>query len=250
MDFAPVARFGILLVRPGAMLLAAPALGGRTIPAMARIGLTVLLALVMAPTVRMPVGPDAGVGLVVVREFAIGLALGLAARAIVFGAELAGHIASQQVGFSYAATVDPERGARNTALASLYGLLATFTWLAIDGHHLVFRALHASYEGLPIGGGGVDASLLTSVRDVLGLVFVIGVRLAAPVVAVVLIVHVAIGLISRTAPALHFFVLGYPVQIMAGLAVVALTIGTVPGVTRALAERVVETALGMAAAFR
>jgi len=250
MDFAPVARFGILLVRPGALLLTVPGFSGATIPAMARIGLTVLLAAALAPAVPLPQGPDAGVVLVVARELAIGLALGIVARALIAGAELAGHICSQQIGFSYGATIDPVGGTRNAALASLYGLLATFTWLAMDGHHLLFRALHASYTALPIGGGGIDASLVASVREVLALVFVTGVRLAAPVVAVILLVEVALGIISRSAPALNFFVIGYPVRLIVGLAVVAVTIGTVPGVTRALVERVVTAAAGMAAAFR
>ena len=250
MDFAALSRFGILLVRPGALLLAAPGLGGMAVPVMARIGLTVLLAMSLAPAVNIPAGPDAGLVVVILREVAIGLALGLTARALVAGAELAGHLCSQQIGFSYAATIDPEAGVRNVALASLYGLLATFTWLAIDGHHLLLKALHASYAGLPIGAGALDASLLTAVREVLALVFVTGARLAAPVIAVILLVEIALGLVSRTAPALNFFVVGYPIRLIVGLAVVALTVGTVPSVTRALTERVIEAALAFAAAFR
>jgi flagellar biosynthetic protein FliR len=250
MDLSAIARFGILLVRPGALILVAPGLGGQTVPMLARIGLTMLLALALAPAVPLPSGPDAGLGVVVAREFAIGLALGLAARALVAGAELAGHIASQQIGFSYAATIDPDGGARNTALASLYGLLAIFTWLAIDGHHLLLRALHASYTQIPIGAGAVDGSLLGSIRELLALVFVTGVRLAAPVVGVLLLVEIGLGVISRTAPALNFFVIGYPVRLVIGLAVVALSIATVPGLTRALLERVVSAALTMAGTLR
>lgn len=249
MEFGALARFGILLVRPGALMVVGPGLGGQQVPVQVRVALTALLALALAPSVALPQGPDVGLLTVVIREIAIGLALGLAARAVIAGAELGGHICSQQIGFSYAATVDPEGGARNTALASLYGLLATLTWLAIGGHHLLIRALDASYTGLPIGGGGIDASLVRSVRDVLGIVFVTGLRLAAPVVAVLLLVEVALGLVSRAAPALNFFVIGYPVRLIVGLFVVALTIATVPGVVRSLAERVITAGLDMARAF-
>ena len=250
MDLSAVARFGILLVRPGALLLVAPGLGGQSIPPLARVGITVLLALAMAPGVPMPTGPDVGIVMVLAREFAIGLALGLSARALIAGAELAGHLASQQIGFSYAATIDPAGGARNTVLASLYGLLAVLTWLAIDGHHLLLQALHASYTGFPIGSGGVDGSLLTSVRELLGLVFITGLRLAAPVIAVILLLEVALGLISRAAPSLNFFIIGYPTRLVVGLAIVAVTITTIPGVTRSLTERVTAAALTMAGAFR
>jgi flagellar biosynthetic protein FliR len=249
MDFGAIARFGLLMVRPGALMMVGPGLGGQQVPVQARVALTALLALALAPSVPLPTGAAVGLLTVVVREIAIGLALGLAARAVIAGAELAGHICSQQIGFSYAATVDPEGGARNTALASLYGLLATFTWLAIDGHHLLVRALDASYTGLPMGGGGIDASLVQSIRDVLGLVFVTGLRLAFPLIAVLLLVELALGLISRAAPALNFFVIGYPVRLIVGLFVVAITIAALPGVVRSLAERAITAGLAMARAF-
>ena len=160
MDLAAFARFGIMLVRPGALLLMAPGFGGQTVPMLTRVALTVLLALSLAPLVTMPSGPDAGIALTIARESAIGLALGMTARALMAGAELAGHLCSQQIGFSYAATVNPDGGARNTMLATLYGLVAAVAWLGINGHHLLLRALASSYESLPIGGGAVDPSLI------------------------------------------------------------------------------------------
>ena len=250
MDFGAVARFGVLLVRPGALLLMAPALGGQSVPAMTRVALTVLLAMAVAPSVTIPAGPDVGVVMIVARESAIGLALGMTARALIAGVELAGHLCSQQIGFSYAATINPDGGARNTMLATLYGLLAVFVWLGVDGHHLLLRALTASYQGLPIGGGGVDASLAGSIRDVLGVVFVTGFRLAAPVIAILAIIELALGLISRAAPALHAFYTGGPVRMVVGVIVVGLTIATVAGVTRSLAERVASLGLALASAFR
>ncbi len=249
MEFGAIARFGILLVRPGALMMIGPGLGGQQVPPQVRVALTVLLALVLAPSVPLPSGPGIGLVAIVIREIAIGLALGLAARAVIAGAELAGHICSQQIGFSYAATVDPEGGARNTALASLYGLLATFTWLSIGGHHLLIRALDASYAGLPIGGGGIDASLVRSVRDVLGIVFVTGLRLAAPLIAVLVLLEIAVGLISRAAPALNFFVIGYPLRLIVGLFVVAIAIATLPGVVRSLTVRAIALGLTIGGAF-
>lgn len=250
MDFAAVARFGILLVRPGALLMLAPGLGGQSVPMMTRVGLTVILAIALAPAVALPAGPDVGLALTIARETAIGLALGLTARALIAGAELAGHLCSQQIGFSYAATIDPDGGARNTMLATLYGLLAVFTWLAVDGHHLLLRALSASYQGLPIGGGSLDPSLVIAIRQVLGVVFVTGIRLASPIVAILLLVEIALGLISRTTPAFHAFMLGTPIRLVIGLAMTGLTIATVPGVTRSMVERIISLAGSLAAAFK
>src|SRR5919201_5279918 len=99
--------------------------------------------------------------LVVAREAAIGLSLAIVLRALIAGAEFAGHLSGQQIGFNYGATIDPQSGVRNNMLATLYGSLATLGFLAINGHHMLLRAMAASYQGLPIGVGHIEGSILT-----------------------------------------------------------------------------------------
>jgi flagellar biosynthetic protein FliR len=250
-DLAVVVRFGLLLVRPGMLVMVAPALGGTYAPAPVKVATTVLLALVLAPTVSVsPATTDVSLTLIVAREVVIGLSLGLAVRAIMGAAELGGHLSGYQIGFSYAATIDPVSGVRNSVITSLYGLLAMLAFFAVNGHHQVLRALVASYDGLPIGGGHVNASLLTSVREILGLIFIVGVRLAAPLVLVLLIVELAVGLMSRSAPALNFMAIGYPVRVVVGLIALAAMVGTIPQVIASVVERSLGIGLQLAAAFR
>ena len=250
-DLSPVVRFALLLVRPGMVVMLAPGLGGRHIPAMVKIGLVVLLAMALVPSVS----PQTAIGngnltLVVLHEVAVGMALAFVVQALIAGAELAGHLSSFQIGFSYGATIDPASGVRSTVLVSLYGMLAALTFLAVNGHHAVLRALAASYAGIPIGVVRVHESLVASVRDILALVFVVGLRLAAPVLLVVFIVEVVVGLISRSAPSLNFMVVGYPIRIVAGLLVVAALVSTIPAVTASMMESVLQLAGRTAAAFR
>lgn len=252
MDFNVVARLGLLLVRPGMVVMITPGFGGIHAPALVKVGLTVLLALALAPSV--PISPVAGpvpLSGVILREAAIGLCLAFVVRALIAGAELGGHLAGFQIGFSYGATIDPQSGVRNTMLATLYGSIATLGFLAINGHHEVLRALDASYAALPIGGGGmVDGSLVGSVRDMLGLVFVVGVRIAAPIVIVLLLVEVGVALVARSSPALNFMVIGYPLRLVVGLLLLAALVPTVPAVTNSLVERAVVLAADAASAFR
>ncbi len=251
MDPALVVGFGLLLVRPGMIVAVAPVFGGTYVPVPVKISLTVLMALTLAPVVSMPsAGSGVPLALVAAREMAIGLALALMVRALIAGAELAGHLSSQQIGFSYAATVDPGSGVRSTMLTTLYGLLATLTFLGINGHHDLLRALAASYDGLPVGAGRVDASVLAGVREMLALVFTVGLRLAAPIVLVLLVVELAVGLISRAAPALNFMVIGYPIRIVVGLMVLGVLVSTITGITASLTEDTIATAMRFAAAFR
>lgn len=244
-------HLAVLLVRPGVVVALAPTFGGLFAPARTKIGLTVMLAIALLPSVLVPPAVDAAVlGGFIAREVVIGLALGLAVRALVTGVEFAGHLSGQQMGLTYASTIDPSSGAKHTVVTTLFNMLAVLTLFAINGHHTILRALASSYDGLPIGGGSVDASLLRSVRDTFALVFVTAVRLSAPIVVVLLIVEIVIGFISRVTPALSFMVIGYPVRMIVGLFVLGLVVATVPGVVTGLTDRTIRLALETAGAFR
>ena len=233
------------------LLMLAPGIGGAFVPGQVKIGLTVLIAFALFPSVAIPPGNgNALVTAIVAREVIIGLSLAFAVRALIAGAEFAGHLSGFQIGFSYGATIDPQNGVQNTMLATLYGMLATLGFLAINGHHLLLRALATSYAGLPIGMGGLNGTLLGTVRDIMALVFVVGARLAAPIVIVLLVVEVAVGLISRTSPSLNFMIIGYPVRLIIGLVVLGALVGTIPAVTNALTESAVMLGMRTAAIFR
>jgi flagellar biosynthetic protein FliR len=250
-ELAVLERFGILLVRPGMLIALAPALGGAHIPVPVKVGLTVLISIGLLPSVNVPVNlPELSMAVVVAREAIIGMSLGFALRALIAAAEFAGHLSGQQIGFSYGATIDPQSGVRNNMLATLYGSLATLGFLAINGHHMVLRALAQSYAALPIGGGHLDASIVSSVRDILALVFVVAVRLAAPIIIVLLVVELVVGLISRASPALNYMVIGYPIRLIVGLTLLAALVPVIPAVTNSLLENVLLTGAHMARAFR
>jgi flagellar biosynthesis protein FliR len=243
MEFGQVAAIGVMLARPGMLISTAPAFGGAFAPPHVRVGLTMLLAFAMLPTVNVPpVGSSTGLVLVVTRELAIGLAIGLSIRALVAAAEMAGHLTATQIGFTYGAVVDPQSGVRNTLIAVLYANIALATFFAVDGHHALIQAMASSYRALPIGTGGVDDSLVRAVMQMLGVVFVLGVRFAMPVIIVLLVVELGMGLVARTAPMLNLMVVG--------LIVVASVMPAAPGVLRRFSSIVLDLGLGLAGAFR
>jgi flagellar biosynthetic protein FliR len=250
-ELSVLTRLAVLLVRPAAVVALAPTFGGLYANSHTKIGLTVLLALGLLPSVVVPPVIDAaGLAGFIAREVAIGTALGMTVRALVGGVEFAGHLSGHQMGLTYAGTIDPSSGAKHTIVTTMFNMLAVLTLFLIDGHHTILRALAASYTGLPIGDGGVNASLLEGVRNTLALVFITGVRLAAPIIVVLLIVEVVIGFISRVTPALSFMVIGYPVRMLIGLFVLGLVVTTVPGIVSSLNERTIRLGLDLAGAFK
>jgi flagellar biosynthetic protein FliR len=251
MDLAVLTRLGLLLIRPAMLVMLSPGIGGAHIQGRVKIGIVVLIAVGLLPSVPVPsVAIDAPLTILVAREMAIGLSIGFVLHALMVGAEFAGHLSSHQIGFSYGATIDPQSGVKSNMISTLYGLLATLGFLAINGHHVVLRTLAASYARLPIGMGHIDASLVSSVREILGLVFIVGVRIGAPIVAVVLIVELIVGLISRSAPSLGSMVIGYPLRLMIGLFLLGMMVGTVPAVTNSLLENALRIGGRLAGGFR
>jgi flagellar biosynthetic protein FliR len=251
-DLVPLAQFGLLLVRPGMLMMTAPIFGGTFAPAPVKIGLTVLIALALLPSVSMPPATEnaVSIALVVAREAAIGFALGLAVKVFVGAVELAGHMSGFQLGLSYSAIVDPQSGVRNNLLATLYANVVLVTFLLVNGHHAVLRALGASYERVPMGGGQISSALAATVVEMLGLMFMLGTRLAAPLILVLLVVELGMGLMSRVAPMLNLMMIGAPMRLLVGLLVLGLMVPMVSRVAAGASDMVVELGLKGAQAFR
>lgn len=251
MTFASLAAVALLVVRPGMIVIATPLFGAGHAPATLRVGLTVLFALILAPVVTLPATLSAGaITLVVIREVAIGLALSLAIRIFVAAGEFAGHFAGYQIGLSLGSLIDPLTGVRNNVLAVLYANVVIVVCFVSNAHHALLRALVDSYGALPVGLGAVGDSLASSVATVLGLVFVIGVRMAAPVIIVLLVVELALGLLARVAPSLNVMTAGAPVRVIAGLLVIAASLGAVPGLIGRYLPAAFQAGAGTASAFR
>jgi len=239
-----MANLALLIVRPGMIVIGTPFLGAINAPPHARVGLTVILAIVLAPFVTVPASlAAAGLAVIVLREVAIGMALALAIRVLMVAAEFAGHFSGYQLGLSLGSLIDPQSGVRNNVLALLYGNVTAVICLATNAHHALLRALADSYALLPIGVGGIDESLVRAVSRMLGLVFILGTRIAAPVLVVLLLVELALGLLARVAPSLNVMIAGAPVRLIVGLLVAAATITALP----ALITRYVPTALDLGA---
>jgi flagellar biosynthesis protein FliR len=248
MDAVAMVQFALRLVRPGALVMAAPTIGGAHIPMLVRIGLTVALAVVLVPVSTAAVPNVAALPAVILRELAIGLALALATRIVVGAAEVAGALAGVQIGFAYATIVDPQSGAQNGVLGTLYGLMATAILFAANVHHAVIQALASSYQALPIGGGTVDATTVTAMGRALGIVFAVGIQLAAPVLIVLLLVDTAMGVLSRATPSLNIMSIGFGVKLLAGLVVLAQTAVLMPDIVLHAAKLGLDAAMRLAQA--
>lgn len=223
-------------IRIMATLVSAPVLGNSSIPTRLRVGLALILALAAASLAPQPVPLDSPHALAfAVRETLIGASLGLMLRLVFAAAELAGDAIGLQMGLGFAFFVDPQNNAQSPLVGSLYSTVAALLFLALDIHLLVIAGLMESFRVLPIDAplsAGIGVQAVTAAGAEM---FRLALSIALPALAALLLANVALGVLSRTAPQLNLFAVGFPATLIIGLLVLGPTLpGAVEAISRAL----------------
>jgi flagellar biosynthetic protein FliR len=198
-----------------------PLLGSRNIPVLAKIGLALTVSLILLPSVKMDpaVFPQEPLSFLVLlgAEFFIGFLLGLAVKAVFAGIQMGGELVGFQMGLSLAHVIDPQTGMDSSALAQFHYFAGTLIFLAVDGHHWFFQALVQSFQTLSPGEIHLQAGLFTALTALTGAMFVIAVKLSAPVMAVLLFTQIAMGILAKAVPQVNILMTSFPITICVGL---------------------------------
>jgi flagellar biosynthetic protein FliR len=217
-------------MRISALFLAAPILGASSFPVRARIILAVLITALITPSLpTLPVVDALGpAGLLVAgQQVMIGLAMGFIVQMIFASVVVAGQTLAMTMGLGFAMSVDPQNGVQVPVLSQLYMILATLIFLAVDGHLILIRTLVDSFTLLPIGLSGWRDDFGLDVALWASQMFLSGLLLALPALTAVLLINIAFGVITRAAPQLNIFAVGFPVTILAGFVFILLTLPSV-----------------------
>ena len=210
-------------VRIGACLMVAPAFSAAGVPARIRIVLAGAIALIVAPLVPEPAGitPLSAAGVMVtVQQVVIGVALGFCLQIIFDAVELGGQIIASSMGLSFAYNIDPLHGTETPVVGQLYGILVLLTYLALNGHLRLIETLADGFHTLPVGTAGLGTGGLWQLIEWGTQIFAAALAIALPGVAALTIVHISFGVMSRAAPQLNLFAVGFPISLLLGLAIV------------------------------
>jgi flagellar biosynthetic protein FliR len=161
-------------------------------------------------------------------ELLVGLCLGLAVDVIFAGLQIAGELIGFQIGFSMANVVDPMSGITSPIIANILYVTAMLLFLSLGGHHLLIKALVDSFQIIPIGDSMAHRKFLMTVVEYSGVMFVIGVKVAAPIIGIILLINVAFGVIARALPQMNMFIMAFPLTIAVGLIFTAFIIQFLP----------------------
>ena len=237
-------------IRIGAAMQAMPMIGGRGVPMRARLMIT--LALSGALSALLPTPPPAGVDaatvLTVVREFAVGLAIGTVLRLAFEAGQFAGELVSQGMGLSFATMADPLSGASSPVLSQWFYLVFGLLFFAFDAHLALVRLLLDSYHALPLGTPIPDVQqFLSVVPTFFTAALQAGLLLALPVIVAMLAVNLAFGVLARAAPQLNPVQLGLPVALLVGLVLLMLLAREMQGPVERLFDQAFEAARAVTA---
>lgn len=213
--------FVLVLARVSGLFLSAPIFSSRQMPTRLKVMLAVILGAMIAYFI--PVTGTAGIstpmylGLALISETLIGYTIGFVAYMLFAGLQLAGQLMDMQMGFAIVNVIDPQTGTQIPMMGNLTQTVALLSYLAVNGHHYLLQAVIQSYQVIPVLGlslGGVFYDRLFSISAEM---FVIALKVAAPVVIAVLISDIAMGFIARTVPQMNVFIVGLPLKILLGL---------------------------------
>ena len=239
---ALIVAFVLCVVRASAWLVLVPPFGTRAVPAVVKVGLAAALALPAAPRLAesppsLDVGPLIGA---VVLQVAVGLTLGFVTMLAFAAVQAAGSLIDLFAGFTIAQTFDPMSGNQTALFGRFYQLLATTLLFAIDGHILLFRGFMSSFDAVGLQGPPMGDVAEIAV-DGLSTFMTAAVEIAAPLLAALFLTEVALGLLSRAAPQMNVFMVGFPLKILLTLGLVGLALPILPGAVEALMTRSVRS---------
>lgn len=233
-----IVTFILVFLRLGILMTFLPFFGSRSLPPQFRVGLILALSIVMTPAVHAvlqppgnshaaaaeaagsPLWAESDIPVMVIKETIFSFVLALTVRFIFYAVDTAGQMIATTMGLSMATVFNPEIG-QSTEIARLYGILAFLLFLSIDAHHYFIYAFVKSFEHVAAGGADIK-SMVSAGIALSGRIFILAVKLSAPVVTVVMIINIMLGLLSKLIPQFNIFFVGYPVYITMGYVVMLL----------------------------
>lgn len=223
MDWLPpgtIEAFGLYAVRTSAVVIASPILGTATGFSGYKLALIVSTSLALYAAVGAPLGTSpvpVEFACLALREVMIGLFLAFTLQAALVAVRVGGELVGHEMGFGIATLVDPNTGVQSGVITQLYEVFFLLGLLAVDGHHLLLRALAESFERAPVGSLDLGRDLVWNAQVLLSQTFAAGLSFAAPVVALLAVVSLVVALLARAVPQLNVMELGFTARIAVGL---------------------------------
>jgi flagellar biosynthetic protein FliR len=215
------------LFRITAMFMAMPVIGTQLVSPRVRIVLGFTLTLLVVPLLPpLPAVPPLSLAslLIVVQQVLIGLAMGFFLQVVFQVFVLGGQFIAMKMGLGFASMNDPSSGVAVTVISQFYLILATLLFLVMNGHLVVIELLVESFQLIPVADTGLTAEMFWQIAASGSWLFSRALMIALPVLTSLLVVNLAFGVMSRAAPQMNVFAVGFPITLLLGLVLIWLSI--------------------------
>jgi len=203
------------------MFLLTPVFGSNNIPNIIKIGFSVILSFIVLPLIDYPqfliIKNIYQLVYFIFNEFINGLVFGFISMLILNSLYVAGDIVDKNIGFSIVNVISPQDETEIPMSANFYYTMAILIFLIIDGHHFIVESLLQSFKIINLGHSFLNSLSLNMLTELLNTSFVIGFKIAAPIIITIFISNVLLGVLSRAMPQMNVFVVGMPLKILVGL---------------------------------
>jgi len=210
----------LIFFRVAGILFASPVFGSTSVPVIAKVGLSALITAMIAPSYHtntiFPVDVIA-LSVIILKEVGIGFLIGFFARLIFTAVQLGGQLIGLQMGLGIVSVMDPQTQQQVSIVAQFEYLIAILLFLALDGHLWFIRAIFVSFKTIEIGSFYVSSGVIELTIKMIGDMFVLGLKVAAPIMGLILCFDTLLGIFARTVPQMNVLVLGFPLKIGVGL---------------------------------
>ena len=232
--------FAMVMTRISAFLLFVPVFSSKNIPMTVKVAAMILLSvffcLVTPPAISIKEVSSLRVILLLGSEATYGLALGVIANVLFSTVKLGGRIAEHQMGLSMAQILDPMSDEQGQPVGSLLEIIFIISFLAANGHHLLIKVIQRSYELFPAGKIPTVATLASNMLEATSTMLTAGLRLAAPILAVMLVLLIALAFLARLVPEMNIFFISFPLRILLCLAMLVIFVPFIDGFVGEMAQ--------------
>lgn len=230
-----------------AVFSSAPIFSARSVPMRTKVALAMLMAICAQAglpdqEVVSLTSPDAYA--MVLQQVVVGVAIGLAVRIVFASVEMAGEVIGLQMGLNFAGFFDPTTNQQTSAVGRFYGNITMLLFIVLNGHLMLLHAVVASFETFPVGGSAFESINRMRLHELGAVVFRYGLWIALPIIGMLLFINIVLGFVSRIAPQMNAFAIGFPLTLSVGLIGIAVTLPMLDSPVMALMKLATEVFTG------
>ena len=220
--------FMLVFVRMTGLFVVSPVFGRKDLPTYYKIGVSFFLSLLLTSTTTLQMPQTTGSVIeyasFVVKEFLVGVSIGFIPYLMFSVIYLAGQLIDMEIGFSMVSVLDPVSNMQIPITSNFYFIICILVFITVHAHHAIIKTVFYSYNVVPLGYMSIDGYTIENLIRLFSDIFVVGFKIAAPIVFTILLTDVALGIISKAMPQMNVFMVGMPLKILVGLVIIVITV--------------------------